>query len=87
MSWQIEFTKAAAKEIRALENPTQLKIKTEIQKKLMVNPDYYLIPLIGDLSGFFKFRVGDYRVLCKKDKSKLIITTFKIKHRSEVYDR
>lgn len=87
MSWQIEFTKVAANEIKTLDHTTQLKIKTEIQNKLMLNPDRYAVPLIGDLSGFFKLKIeelANYRILCKKDKAKLIITTFGIKHHHEV---
>ena len=86
MVWQIEFTKPATKQIKILDKQVQLRIKTEIQKKLTTNdPNQFLIPLTGDLSGFFKFRVGGYRLLCKKDNEKLIVTVVKVKHRREVY--
>lgn len=86
MVWQIEFTKPAIRQIRILDKQVRLRIQNEIQKKLVASdPNQFLIPLIGDLSGFFKFRVGDYRLLCKKDNEKLIITFVKVKHRREVY--
>jgi mRNA interferase RelE/StbE len=48
--------------------------------------DSPLIPLLGDKSGFYKFRVGDYRLLCAKEDDKYIITVVKVKHRKEVYN-
>lgn len=85
MLWQIEFTKTAQKQVKELENAVQLRIKKAIKEKLIVNPNIYLIPLSGDKAGQYKFRVGDYRLLCSKEDKKLVITVIKVKHRKEVY--
>jgi mRNA interferase RelE/StbE len=63
----------------------KLRIKKYILEKLIINPKLYLIPLLGDKSGFYKFRVGDYRLLCVREDLKYIITVVKVKHRKEVY--
>ncbi len=60
MSWRIEFTKIAAKQVRGLDPSVQKRIKHAIEEKLQTNPDFYLIGLIGELSDLYKFRVGDY---------------------------
>ncbi len=85
MSWKIEFTKAATKQVQRLDHSVQIRIKKAIEEKLKVNPDLYLIGLLGELSDLYKFRVGDYRLLCSKDGKKLIIHVIAVGHRSEVY--
>ena len=84
--YKIIFEKKAKKEFCKLSHDIQLRIKKVINEKLLSNPDLYLIPLLGDKSGYYKFRVGDYRLLCKKQDKKLIIIVLKIKHRREVYN-
>jgi mRNA interferase RelE/StbE len=43
-------------------------------------------PLTGDLAGFFKLRVGDYRVLYDFNLEEKIITIVQVGHRSEIYE-
>ena len=84
-NWKIEFSKKAAKEFRNLEQKVQSRIKKAVLEKLSVSPKSYLIPLVGDKAGFYKFRVGDYRLLCSKEDNIFYILVVKIKHRKEVY--
>ena len=86
MDWKIEFTKKAQKQFNSLDNLVKLRIKKYILEKLTINPKLHLIPLLGDKSGFYKFRVGDYRLLCAKEDDKYIITVIKVKHGKEVYN-
>lgn len=41
--------------------------------------------LAGNLKGFWRYRVGDYRLICKIQDKELIITVVKVAHRSTVY--
>lgn len=85
MDWKIEFTKQSQKQFNSLDSSVKLRIKKYILEKLIINPKLYLIPLLGDKSGFYKFRVGYYRLLCVREDLKYIITVVKVKHRKEVY--
>jgi mRNA interferase RelE/StbE len=85
MNWKIEFTKQATKQIHSLEKEVQDRIENAIKNKLLTNPDKYLIGLVGELSDLYKFRVGDYRLLCSKDGHNLLIHVIKVAHRREVY--
>ncbi len=71
MNWKVEFTKSATKQAQKLDQAIQIRIKKAIDEKLKINPDRYLIGLIGELSDLYKFRVGDYRLLCSKEGKKL----------------
>ena len=61
------------------------KIHVAIEKRLTTNPDLYGKPLRRSLKGFYKLRVGDYRVIFKIEKSKVKILA--IKHRLVVYNK
>ena len=85
MTWQILFTQKAKKQIRKLAKETQLKIKKAILNKLTKHPDIYLQPLVGPLSKYHKFRVGEYRLICHQKNQTLVIIVIEIGHRKEVY--
>jgi len=44
------------------------------------------LPLTANLAGFFKPRVGDYRVIYECDRTIRVITVDRIGHRREIYD-
>ncbi len=83
--WQVEFTKKADRDFAKLTPEIRKRIDKAILEKLLVNPEKHLISLAGELSGLYKFRVGDYRLLCSREGTKLIITIVKVAHRREVY--
>lgn len=41
--------------------------------------------LTGDLKGIWRYRVGDYRILCNIKDKELIITAMAVVHRSKAY--
>jgi mRNA interferase RelE/StbE len=85
MNWIVEFTKDSSKQIQSLDKQIQTRIRDAIVKKLIVNPTIYLEQLTGDKKGFYKFRVGEYRLICSKEEKKLLIMVMKVKHRRESY--
>ena len=85
MNWKIVFTKKAQKQIDVLDNSNKSRIKKSILEKLLINPNLYLEPLVGSMGGYYKFRVGDYRLICSKEDNKLTVIVIEIGHRSEVY--
>jgi len=85
MVWEIIFTKKAQKQINELDKPIQSRLKKAIMEKLMTNPAAYLEPLLGDFGGYYKFRVGDYRLICSKEDEKLVIVIIELGHRREIY--
>ena len=86
MKFNITFSKRAKKDLQGLERSVQKRINNAIKEKLESNHTDHLLPLSGSLRGLYKFRVGDYRLVCKKEESKWIILIVTIKHRREVYN-
>jgi mRNA interferase RelE/StbE len=85
MKYKIEFTAKAKKQALALDVAAQTRIRNAIRDKLEIDADNHLIALSGDLQGLYKFRVGNYRLLCAKEQKCLIITIVRVAHRREVY--
>ncbi|MFH1504150.1 MAG: type II toxin-antitoxin system RelE/ParE family toxin [Candidatus Omnitrophota bacterium] len=63
----------------------QERIRRAIEQRLSIEPIKYGEPLKRGLQGYRKLRVGDYRVVYRVDKERVII--LKIGHRKEVYNR
>ena len=58
-------------------------IKRAIEERLTTQPEIYGKPLQRTLKGYWKLRVGDYRVVFKVSNGNIYI--FGIIHRKEVY--
>ncbi|MDR3346095.1 MAG: type II toxin-antitoxin system RelE/ParE family toxin [Campylobacteraceae bacterium] len=42
--------------------------------------------LVGNLSGLWRYRVEDYRLICKIEDNHFIILVIEIGHRNSIYD-
>jgi mRNA interferase RelE/StbE len=58
-------------------------IKKAIEERLITNPEIYGKPLRRTLKGYWKLRVGEYRVIFKVVENKIMV--FGIIHRKDVY--
>lgn len=80
---QVVFArKKAAKQFEKLDSHTKRNVANAIEE-MRINPELGGI-LVGDLNGYYKYRVGDYRIVYSFDSEKVIVLT--IAHRSAVYD-
>jgi mRNA interferase RelE/StbE len=85
--YQIRILDAAARELTQLDNPMGRRIAERINWLATnldnLNPE----PLTGDLTGLYKLRVGDYRVLYEILQNEQTILIHQIGHRREIYRR
>ena len=87
MSYQVETTARFDKEFKKLDRYTQRMIKGWIDKNLIdtENPRQHGKGLTADRSGQWRYRIGDYRLICHIDDNRLIILALSVGHRREVY--
>lgn len=85
--WIVEYTESASKEIHELDGNVKKIIKRAIEDKLMVDPLKFGLPLRRNLSGLFKLRVGDYRIIYQIRKSEVLVFIIAISHRKNVYNK
>jgi mRNA interferase RelE/StbE len=72
-------------DIRQLNETLKKRIKKAIEERLSLSPHNYGEPLRKSLRGYWKLRVGDYRVIYKIDGNEVWI--FAIINRKDVYTK
>lgn len=90
MAWKIEFDPAAAKELNKIDRPTAKRILTFLHDRVAVLDDPRSLgeALKGSKLGtFWKYRVGDYRIISSIEDAALRILVVKVGNRKEVYRR
>lgn len=88
MSWEVEFHPLVRdRDLPSLDQAARVKILKAIREKLMVDPEAYGERLRAELHGYWKLRVGEYRVIFEIRKGLVAVLVLKIGHRrdDEVY--
>ncbi len=87
MVWRIEFAESVQKDVRKLDAQERKCIRDFIEVKvaLLEDPRSLGKPLSGGLSGLWRYRVGNYRVIANIEDRDVRILVVKIAHRKEVY--
>lgn len=85
--WKIEFKPKAAKEFRKLDPKHAKQILNWLKTRLEsgADPKLFAEPLTGNLKEFWRFRIGDFRVVFKIEQQKLLILVVRVAHRKQVY--
>jgi mRNA interferase RelE/StbE len=71
-------------DIPKLDKAIAARIKKAIETKLLIAPQKYGIPLRRTLKGYWKLRVGDYRIVFRVKDIEILV--FGVLHRKEVYE-
>jgi mRNA interferase RelE/StbE len=76
-----------SEDFKRIDGAGQKRIIKAVRKKLTAEPTAYGKPLSGQYKGFWKLKVGPYRVVYEILKSKLIVYVIKVGYRrdTEVY--
>lgn len=88
MAWKIELDPAAERELDKLDPQTARRILEFLFERLTTLDDPRSIgeALKGSrLGGFWKYRVGDYRVIARIEDGALIVLVVRIGNRREIY--
>lgn len=84
---QVVLSKKAEKQLEKLDTQIQKRIKKFVlELESLGNPRSKGKALVGNFAGFWRYRIGDYRIICEIIDKELIIYTIDIAHRSEIYD-
>ena len=87
MKYQVETTRRFDRDFKRLDPYTQRMIKAWIEKNLIgcEDPSIHGKSLTADRKGQWRYRIGDYRMICLIEDSRLVILALTIGHRSSVY--
>jgi len=86
--WTIEFDPAAQKELDGLDKPVARRISKFLYERVAKLDDPQISErLQGALSEFWRYRVGDYRIICSLEHARLVALVLRVGHRREIYSR
>ena len=77
--------RVADQDLKTIPAEARARIARSIDARLTTAPERYGVPLAGPLRGYWKLRVGDYRVVFKISTAHVLILA--ILHRKHVYER
>ncbi|MGX2983995.1 type II toxin-antitoxin system RelE family toxin [Helicobacter sp. 23-1048] len=83
---EFAYSKKAQKQFDKLDSVIKKRIKKYTDElETLENPRDKGTALVGNLFGLWRYRVGDYRLICHINDNELIILCLEITHRSEAY--
>jgi mRNA interferase RelE/StbE len=87
VNWKIEVTRGAEKQIKKLNRTAQAAIIRFLRERLQSasNPRLWGKPLQGEKGGLWRYRVGDYRLICDIQDEKVAVLVLRVGHRKDVY--
>lgn len=83
MAWTVEYTDEARKKLKKLDPQIAGRIMDFMAR--IEDPRQKGSFLAGTLSEYWRYRVGDYRVLCRLQDEIITILVVDLGHRKEIY--
>lgn len=88
MAWTIDYLQSVQKSVRKLDPQIRLRIQQFLEQRLVSLDDPRQVgeALQGaELGSYWRYRVGDYRIICDLQDRKLVVLVIEIAHRRDVY--
>ena len=85
--WVVEFDDRARRELRKLDAQTQKSILKYLRERIAIpaDPRHHGKPLRQNLAGLWRYRIGDYRLICRLEDHRLVVLVLQLGHRRDVY--
>jgi mRNA interferase RelE/StbE len=87
LAWTVNFEPRALGELKKLDRVAQKRLVAFLQERISGegNPRRYGKILTGDKAGLWRYRIGDYRAVCRIDDDGQVVLVLRIAHRKDVY--
>lgn len=89
MTWTIEFAPQVENDLRRLGRPVRQRIAAALRERIapLADPRDIGAPLVGEWTGYWRYRIGDYRLIARIEDERVVILIVRIAHRRDVYRR
>ncbi len=86
-NYNVEVSEQFKKQFKKLDKYTQKMIQGWINKNLVntTDPRIHGKSLTANKAGQWRYRIGDYRLICRINDNELIILAISVGHRREIY--
>lgn len=87
MAWRVEYAASAKAQLRKLDRPTARRIVDFMDERIapLDDPRSRGKALTGPLGDFWRYRVGDCRVVCDIQDGALRVLVVRVGNRREIY--
>lgn len=88
MNYKVLFSEEAKKQLKKLDKHISILIITWIRKNLQdcENPRQFGKPLVANRTGQWRYRIGDYRLICEIQDKEITILILEVGHRKNIYE-
>lgn len=86
MIWQIKWEDQALKQLRKIDKSKQKLIHKFIKDKIINSPRLFGTELTGNRKGYWRYRIGNYRLICDIVDREIVVLIIGVGHRKEIYD-
>ena len=85
--WRVEFDRAASRDLKKLGTEAERRVLAYLRTRIAGSADPRRLgkPLTGDSKGFWRYRVGDYRIVASIEDDRFVVLGVTVGHRREVY--
>lgn len=88
MVWTVELTGSAKKQLARIDKTQAQRITKYLRHVMQLeDPRTTGKALTGNLREYWRYRVGDYRVICEIRDAELVIVAVMVGHRKEIYEK
>ena len=87
MNYTVIYLPPVKEDVAKLDRKTKDRIRKAIEDRLAKDPGAYGKPLKKTLKGYFRLRVGDYRIVYRVLEERKEVLVLAILHRSRVYEK
>ena len=86
--WAVEFDDRARRELRKLDAKTQQTILRYLRERIAGanNPRRFGKALRRNLAGLWRYRVEDYRLICRIEDKRVVVVVLQVGHRRDIYE-
>lgn len=88
MAWTIKWDERVEKDLKKIDKSFQKKIIAYMEKRIAALEDPRVLGkgLMYDKYGLWRYRVENYRIICRIIDKEIEIMVIQVGHRKEVYD-
>jgi mRNA interferase RelE/StbE len=90
LAWIVEFDPDAVKDLKKLDKPVQKRLLEFLRERVarLEDPRQIGEALAGAaLGNYWKYRVGDWRIICDIQDRRIVVRVLRIGNRGDVYRR
>ncbi len=89
MAWKIEYDSRVIKDMKKLDRQAQQQIIAYFDERIAPSSDPHAFGklLESSFSGLWRYRIGDYRAICRIEDKQMVVLVVRVAHRSQVYKK